>query len=150
MSANLLRRLRNDVGAARLPLLTCLPYPAAPSPTRPPAAKSTLATGCRAYAGRMQARTQPRTLMAVHAHPDDEASSTGGILARYASEGVRTVLVTCTNGELGDGEGGSKPGAAGHDTAAVVRQRRRELERSCEILQVSDLEMLGYHDSGMM
>jgi len=40
----------------------------------------------------------PLTLMAVHAHPDDEASTTGGILARYAAEGVRTVLVTCTNG----------------------------------------------------
>ena len=41
--------------------------------------------------------------MAVHAHPDDEASSTGGILARYSAEGIRTVVVTCTNGELGDG-----------------------------------------------
>jgi LmbE family N-acetylglucosaminyl deacetylase len=43
----------------------------------------------------------PLTLMAVHAHPDDESSSTGGVLARYAEEGVRTVVVTCTNGELG-------------------------------------------------
>ncbi|MEE3922554.1 PIG-L family deacetylase [Micromonospora sp. BRA006-A] len=38
------------------------------------------------------------TLMAVHAHPDDEATSTGGVLARYAAEGVTTVLVTCTDG----------------------------------------------------
>ena len=36
------------------------------------------------------------TLMAVHAHPDDEATGTGGILARYAAEGIQTVLVTCT------------------------------------------------------
>ena len=36
------------------------------------------------------------TLMAVHAHPDDEASSTGGVLAKYADGGVRTVVVTCT------------------------------------------------------
>ena len=28
----------------------------------------------------------PLTLMAVHAHPDDESSSTGGVLARYADE----------------------------------------------------------------
>jgi len=49
------------------------------------------------------------TLMAVHAHPDDEASTTGGILARYSAEGVRTVVVTCTNGELGDGHEASKP-----------------------------------------
>ncbi len=89
------------------------------------------------------------TLMAVHAHPDDEAIGTGGILARYATEGVRTVLVTCTNGELGDAPGGVKPGEPGHDERAVVQLRRRELEASCEVLGVSHLEMLGYHDSGM-
>ena len=90
------------------------------------------------------------TLMAVHAHPDDEASSTGGILARYSAEGIRTVLVTCTNGELGDGHETSKPGDIGHDEAWVVATRRRELEASCEILGVSSLEVLGYRDSGMM
>jgi LmbE family N-acetylglucosaminyl deacetylase len=90
------------------------------------------------------------TLMAVHAHPDDEASSTGGILARYADEGVRTVVVTCTNGELGDGPGGVKPGEPGHDEVEVVAMRRAELEASCRILGVSDLELLGFHDSGMM
>ena len=42
----------------------------------------------------------PLTLMAVHAHPDDESSSTGGVLARYTDAGVRTVVVTCTNGSL--------------------------------------------------
>jgi LmbE family N-acetylglucosaminyl deacetylase len=94
--------------------------------------------------------TAPLTLMAVHAHPDDEASSTGGILARYADEGIRTVLVTCTNGELGDGHEAVKPGEDGHDEAWVIATRRRELESSCEILGVSDLEMLGYRDSGMM
>ena len=93
---------------------------------------------------------RPLTLMAVHAHPDDEASSTGGILARYSDEGVRTVLVTCTNGELGDGPGGVKPGEPGHDVAEVVAMRRKELEASCAILGVTDLELLGYQDSGMM
>jgi LmbE family N-acetylglucosaminyl deacetylase len=87
--------------------------------------------------------------MAVHAHPDDEAIGTGGILARYADEGVRTVLVTCTNGELGDAPGGVKPGDPGHDERVVVPLRRRELEASCEVLGVSQLELLGYHDSGM-
>ncbi|HEY2331910.1 MAG TPA: PIG-L family deacetylase [Acidimicrobiales bacterium] len=91
----------------------------------------------------------PLTLMAVHAHPDDESSSTGGILARYSAEGVRTVVVTCTNGELGDGPGGVKPGAEGHDRALVAKTRLAELEAACEILGVSHLELLGYHDSGM-
>lgn len=87
--------------------------------------------------------------MAVHAHPDDEALGTGGVLARYADEGIRTVLVTCTNGELGDGPHGAKPGEQGHDERAVVAMRKKELEASCEVLGVSALELLGYHDSGM-
>jgi LmbE family N-acetylglucosaminyl deacetylase len=89
------------------------------------------------------------TLMAVHAHPDDESSSTGGILARYSDEGLRTVVVTCTNGEYGDAPGGIKPGEKGHDPEAVARIRRGELERACALLGVSRLELLGYHDSGM-
>jgi LmbE family N-acetylglucosaminyl deacetylase len=46
------------------------------------------------------------TLMAVHAHPDDESTSTGGILAHYALRGVRTVVVTCKDGDLGVGPRG--------------------------------------------
>jgi len=87
--------------------------------------------------------------MAVHAHPDDEASSTGGVLARYADEGVATVLVTCTNGEYGDGPDHVKPGEEGHDPATVAAVRLSELQESCRLLGVSHLEMLGYHDSGM-
>jgi LmbE family N-acetylglucosaminyl deacetylase len=89
------------------------------------------------------------TMMAVHAHPDDEASSTGGVLATYAGQGIRTVVVTCTNGEFGDALGGVKPGQDGHDEQAVARQRLAELRESCAILGVTDLELLGYHDSGM-
>ncbi len=87
--------------------------------------------------------------MAIHAHPDDEVISTGGILARYADEGVRTVVVTCTDGSQGFGPGGSLPGEPGHDRDAVAEVRRQELARSCAILGVTHLEMLGYRDSGM-
>jgi LmbE family N-acetylglucosaminyl deacetylase len=93
---------------------------------------------------------RPLTLMAVHAHPDDEVTSTGGLLARCAAEGIQTVVVTCTDGSCGDGPGGAKPGEPGHDPAAVVAMRHDELEASCAILQVSHLELLGYADSGMM
>ncbi len=90
------------------------------------------------------------TLMVVHAHPDDEASSTGGILAKYSAEGVRTVLVTCTDGAQGDAPGGLKPDEDGHDAKEVVDLRIEELRRSCEVLGVRHLELLGYQDSGMM
>jgi len=90
------------------------------------------------------------TLMAVHAHPDDEASSTGGVLATYSAEGIRTIVVTCTNGEFGDAPGGIKPGQPGHDPEAVAQLRLGELRQSVKILGVTDLELLGYHDSGMV
>src|SRR5262245_35881528 len=85
------------------------------------------------------------TVMAVHAHPDDESISTGGVLARYAEEGVRTVLVTCTGGEVGEI---ADPGLATPET--LVEVRRRELGQACEILRVGKLHLLGYRDSGMM
>jgi LmbE family N-acetylglucosaminyl deacetylase len=93
---------------------------------------------------------KPLTLMAVHAHPDDESSSTGGVLAMYADEGIRTIVVTCTNGELGDAPGGIKPGEVAHDEAAVAAIRLAELDKACEILGVDVLEKLGYCDSGML
>ena len=89
------------------------------------------------------------TLMAVHAHPDDESSSTGGVLATCSGQGIRTVVVTCTNGEFGDAPGGVKPGEDGHDAQAVAQLRLAELRQACKILGVTDLETLGYHDSGM-
>jgi LmbE family N-acetylglucosaminyl deacetylase len=87
--------------------------------------------------------------MAVHAHPDDESSSTGGVLAKYSDAGIRTVVVTCTNGEFGDTLGGIKPGQDGHDEQAVAEIRLAELREACKHLAVTDLELLGYHDSGM-
>jgi LmbE family N-acetylglucosaminyl deacetylase len=89
------------------------------------------------------------TLMAVHAHPDDESNSTGGTLARYSAEGVRTVLVTCTNGEFGDAPGHIKPDQDGHDPDDVARIRLAELKVATVALGVSHTEILGYRDSGM-
>jgi LmbE family N-acetylglucosaminyl deacetylase len=102
-----------------------------------------------AFVGHAGVMAETLTMMAVHAHPDDEASSTGGVLAAYADQGIRTVVVTCTNGEFGDAQGGIKPGQDGHDEQAVARQRLAELHESCAVLGVTDLELLGYHDSGM-
>jgi mycothiol conjugate amidase Mca len=85
-----------------------------------------------------------RTLIAVHAHPDDECLGTGGILARYAAEGVRTVLVTCTDGAVGEI---SDPALATPDNLAEVRSR--ELDAAVHLLGISRLVKLGYRDSGM-
>ena len=85
------------------------------------------------------------TLLAVHAHPDDETITTGGTLARYAAQGVRTVVVTCSSGDLGEVSSPDllQPG----DNVGTLRQR--ELEAACGVLGVGRLVMLGYGDSGM-
>src|SRR5215831_1552893 len=84
------------------------------------------------------------TLMAVHAHPDDECISTGGILARYAAEDARTILVTCTDGAVGEI---SDPALATPENLAAVRSR--ELDDSVRVLNISRSVRLGYRDSGM-
>jgi N-acetyl-1-D-myo-inositol-2-amino-2-deoxy-alpha-D-glucopyranoside deacetylase len=85
------------------------------------------------------------TLMTVHAHPDDEAIGTGGVLARYAAEGVRTVLITCTDGAVGEIVEAT---VATPDNLAEVRAG--ELQAAADLLGVSALHCLGYRDSGMM
>src|SRR5215212_9651937 len=88
---------------------------------------------------------EPLTLMAVHAHPDDEAIGTGGVLARAAAEGIRTILVTCTGGEVGE----IAPDT-GVSAEALGEVRERELREACKILGITHLELLGYRDSGMV
>jgi LmbE family N-acetylglucosaminyl deacetylase len=91
----------------------------------------------------------PLTLLCVHAHPDDESSSTGGVLRTYADQGVRTVLVTCTDGALGDSPDGVTPDLEHHEPGEVAAHRAEELREASKILGVSRLEMLGFPDSGM-
>lgn len=90
------------------------------------------------------------TFLAVHAHPDDEATSTGGLYRLLANQGVRTVLVTCTNGECGDSPDGDKPDVDRHDAELVARVRADELDRAVAALGIERLVRLGYRDSGMM
>jgi len=90
------------------------------------------------------------TFLAVHAHPDDEASSSGGLYRLLAHQGARTVLVTCTNGECGDALDGAKPDATHHDGDEVAAIRAVELDNAVKILGISRLVRLGYRDSGMM
>jgi mycothiol conjugate amidase Mca len=88
------------------------------------------------------------TLMAVHAHPDDEVFGTGGVFARAADEGMRTVLVCATGGEEGEIRD------PGRDTpeqrARLAEIRAAELRRSAGILGIEEVHFLGYRDSGML
>jgi mycothiol S-conjugate amidase len=86
-------------------------------------------------------------ILTVHAHPDDESSKGAATIARYAAEGIRTVLVCCTGGEAGDilnEEADSDE--ARTDLAAV---RSRELDAAVQVIGYHQLHKLGYRDSGM-
>jgi len=86
------------------------------------------------------------TLLLVHAHPDDEAVSTGGVMMKAKSHGHRVVLITATRGEVGEiynmDEEASRP--------RLGEIRTAELKSAAEILGVDRLEFLGYRDSGMV
>jgi LmbE family N-acetylglucosaminyl deacetylase len=76
------------------------------------------------------------TVVAFHAHPDDEVLATGGTLARLAAEGYRVVIVSASDGWMG---ARTEPGA---DT------RLDELRASAALLGAARVEHLGYADSG--
>lgn len=86
-----------------------------------------------------------KTLLLVHAHPDDEAISTGGIMARAFDEGHRVVLVTATKGE--EGEISNMDEAESRPRLGEIRSD--ELRRALEIIGTTRQEFLGYRDSGM-
>ena len=85
--------------------------------------------------------------MTVHAHPDDEASKGAGTVAKYSADGVRTVLVCCTDGGAGDilNPAMDTP----ENQANLIEVRRAELDKSAEIIGYDRVAMLGYLDSGM-
>lgn len=87
---------------------------------------------------------EQKRLLAIFAHPDDEVFSAGGVLRKYADEGVRTALVCATRGEAGQI---SDPSLATPATLGQVREA--ELRESCRILGVSDLSFLDYHDGAL-
>jgi len=95
-----------------------------------------------------------RRLLLVHAHPDDESIYTGATMARYAAEGARVTLVTCTLGELGEIIPPSLAHLAAGKEDWLGEYRTGELAAACAALGVSDHRFLGgpgrWRDSGMM
>ncbi len=85
------------------------------------------------------------TLVCFHAHPDDEAITTGGLMAKAAAAGHKVVLVCATRGEQGE----PQEGVLNHGEALWER-RIVETAASCEALGAEPPIFLGYEDSGMM
>ncbi len=100
-----------------------------------------------------------RTVLAVHAHPDDESLSTGALLASLVAAGTRVVLVTATRGEEGEVVAGA---IAPEDTRPLEEIRESEIAAATAALGLAERHWLGtapalapgaaerrYRDSGM-
>jgi len=83
-------------------------------------------------------------LVCFHAHPDDEVFTTGGVMRQAADAGHRVVVVTATDGALGE-----FPDGLLTDGETLASRRRRELEASTSALGAHRVVQLHYADSGM-
>jgi N-acetyl-1-D-myo-inositol-2-amino-2-deoxy-alpha-D-glucopyranoside deacetylase len=86
--------------------------------------------------------------MLVHAHPDDESIFTGATMAKYAAEGIRVALVTCTMGERGmirrtHPARGELPPRGESRMTMMGQIRAKELEAACAALGVTEHWYLG-------
>src|SRR5437879_5038090 len=80
-------------------------------------------------------------LLCVLAHPDDESLGNGGILAKYAAEGVKTYLVTATRGERGwTGSESEYPGKE-----ALGKRREAELVAAAGVRGICRDEIVDWH-----
>ena len=83
------------------------------------------------------------TILAFHAHPDDESVSTGVTLAKYADEGHRVVVVTATDGSAGEIHNYENPEEL---FPKLAEMRKEELEKSLDAKSVPQaiLILAGY------
>jgi LmbE family N-acetylglucosaminyl deacetylase len=85
------------------------------------------------------------TLVAFHAHPDDESISMGGTMARAAAAGHKVVVVTATDGAVGEVADGFLD-----EGESLEARRAVELQEAAALLGIDRAFQLGYRDSGMM
>jgi len=94
-----------------------------------------------------------RSILLVHAHPDDESIGQGITMAKYVAEGVRVTLVTCTAGEEGEILIPDEQHRASGNDDTLAELRKEELSAAMRELGVTDHRFLGgfgtYRDSGM-
>lgn len=76
---------------------------------------------------------QPKKLVCIFAHPDDESFACGGTIAKFANDGVEIHEICVTSGDFP------------HD-AIKGKRREKELLRSAGILGVKSVSFLRFHD----
>ena len=96
-----------------------------------------------------------KSLLLVHAHPDDETINNGATMAMYVAAGYNVTLVTCTRGEEGEILVPELQHLAADKEDGLDQIREVELANAMKALGVTDHRFLGapdhrYRDSGMM
>ena len=86
--------------------------------------------------------TEPLKMMCILAHPDDESMGTGGVLAKYADEGIQTHLITATGG----GKGWFGPEEEYPGPEELARIRGEELQDAANVLGLHEVTQLDYRD----
>lgn len=86
-----------------------------------------------------------RKLIVVYAHPDDESFGSGGLIAKYADEGVQVDYICATDGDMG-----TPDDAVAGETASLAEIRLRELDCAKQVLGIHEIIRLQYLDSGML
>lgn len=83
----------------------------------------------------------PNTMLVILAHPDDESFSVGGTLAKFATHGVRVILICATRREAG--VSGMKPEDAGEIREGELREAAKHLGIEVYLLDYRDGGLLG-------
>ena len=96
-----------------------------------------------------------KRLLLVHAHPDDETINNGITMAKYAQEGAKVTLVTCTRGEEGEVLVEELANLASNRDDKLGEHREIELKNAMKLLGIEDYRFLGapdkkWRDSGMI
>jgi len=96
-----------------------------------------------------------KSLLLVHAHPDDETINNGATMAMYAAAGYSVTLITCTRGEEGEILIPELAHLAADKDDGLAPIREAELAAAMSALGIVDHRFLGdplikYRDSGMM
>ena len=103
----------------------------------------------------MSSSVSHKSLLLVHAHPDDETINNGATMAMYAAAGYNVTLVTCTRGEEGEILVPELAHLSADKEDGLAAIREVELANAMKALGVKDHRFLGapahrYRDSGMM
>lgn len=91
----------------------------------------------------MSQTSNPKTLLAIFAHPDDEVFGNGGTLTHYAKQGHNVHLICATRGESGKI---TDPSIDPNTDKGQLREQ--ELKDACNAMGINPPILLDYQDSG--